>query len=157
MRVCSRLLSTLLSEVFWPICPVSRLPGKWNCIVAAITSGLRLIRSYRHCAIFENCYLGLFLIPGVRAALASSSACLCLKISATSSNECTLSTSSSISSKEASIHWSISTHTLPWCLYKCASCPSLFMPFIAATTFTLKRRSCVCEFRCQRERCKPKS
>src|SRR5215471_19624431 len=64
---------------------------------------------------------------------------------------------SRISSNEASIHWSISSHTLPWCLYKCASCPSLFMPFIAATTFTLKPRSCVCEFRRQPETCKPKS
>src|SRR5215472_11219101 len=87
----------------------------------------------------------------------SSFACRCLKSSATSLNECTPSTNSSISSNEASIHWSISTHTLPWCLYKCASCPSLFMPFIAATTFTLKPRSCIYEFRRQRETCKPKS
>src|SRR5215472_7585740 len=49
----------------------------------------------------------------------SSFACRCLKSSATSLNECTPSTSSSISSNEASIHWSISTHTLPWCFYKC--------------------------------------
>src|SRR5207247_10614225 len=87
----------------------------------------------------------------------SSFACLCLKSSATSLNECTPSTNSSISSNEASIHWSISTHTLPWCLHKCASCPSLFMPFIAATTFTLTPRSCIYEFRRQRETCQPKS
>src|SRR5204863_129254 len=84
-------------------------------------------------------------------------ACLCLKSSATSLNECTPSTNTSISSNDASIHWSISTHTLPWCLHKCASCPSLFMPFIAATTFTLTPRSCIYEFRRQRETCKPKS
>src|SRR6516165_333494 len=40
----------------------------------------------------------------------SSSACLLLKSSANSSNEWTPSTSSSISSNEASMHWSISTH-----------------------------------------------
>src|SRR5215472_14742503 len=87
----------------------------------------------------------------------SSFACRCLKSSATSLNECTPSTNSSISSNEASIHSSISTHTLPWCLYKCASCPSLFMPFIAATTFTLTPRSCIYEFRRQREIRKPNS
>src|SRR5215472_14800012 len=81
----------------------------------------------------------------------SSFACLCLKSSATSSNECTPSTNSSIFSNEASIHWSISTHTLSWCLYKCASCTSLFMLFIAATTFTLTSRSCIYEIRRQRE------
>src|SRR5215472_1267733 len=87
----------------------------------------------------------------------SSFAYLWLKSSATSLNECTPSTNSSISSNEASMHWSISTHTLPSWLYKCASCPSLFMPFIAATTFTLTPRSCIYEFLRQRQTCKPKS
>src|SRR5215467_15558907 len=105
-------------------------------------------------AILENGCLRLFYFVGQgRQGRPSSFACLCLKSSASSLNECTPSTNSSISSNEASIHWSISTHTLPWCLYKCATCPSLFMPFIAATTFTLTPRSCIYEFRRQRETC----
>src|SRR6516165_2869071 len=72
----------------------------------------------------------------------SSFACLLLKRSASSSNEWTPSTSSSISSNEASMQWSISTHILSWCRYTRALWPCLFMLFMAATTFILTNCSC---------------